>query len=862
MNVTMRSVLVFTAMILITLLLFPLAAVQTQEQVYEEMHVVVMGKYTYVELNVNDYSLLRNNIEDFLENSRIDGIKLMFVYQGEWKSSYRYFLDMNLSLLSAIGFPSNKMIITLEGDALLQEDNILNLFESAFMTRFIRVGNSYVASVGQNIFLSFLSRILPQENYTPFLNWLNPLAMITTVDILGISIEVRDGTAFYSQFIMRELTLADNRLRLSGILATSAPYSPQEGVVSKLTMDMYSVYIYEKPGEIELTYNPELDVYRFIIEDFENMTPPAEFALGVYDSTPFVLVHRSFNTSTFNAGSYVEVYLNVTIPEASPNLFNVSIKEVNWWSGIGEFIEGSTERQLDALGSGSSEILRYVVRIESEEQLDLTIPPATVHVPFLGGKNLTVLSNNNILHLNREAPLISISISPISDTPVVGEEFRFIASISNDGASPAENVLFIDFLVGTLDPGRSVKVNESITLFGEGSLEYPLKIVADYTFEDEKYTVESMSLTLQSRRDLYYKFALTVELTPVESNITFVSYQIVLRNDAPKPVVGIEAIIQLYSETSFNISEEYETNGTHIFVPVDVIEEEQSYTIVLNVTYPEAIITLVPEVLAFVEGELAYAVGTEYFYNVIDIKIENYTQYLVKGQPYTFDIVFINIGPEPVYNLSMAWTRTVEEVIILPEDYTAPEVPPRSNETIPVNLTAVDTGEVEMPGVRFIYTFLGKSRSSVLPLDPINIFEGIKIEPDETSLVVESGDKVDIKLQIIVDDPELYKDLAISIDVPEGLVLLNETVDGFIMVEGDVPSSIVLSFEGGRPGPYTIKEAEIRYTFANQTIEDTVELDVSIRVREDIVSTYMIWLIPGLVIALAVSVLIRKRISG
>ena len=857
----MRSVLIVLLAIVISLSIVPVNLSYSQEQIVEEMNIIVIDEYVYADVRVSNYMILRENMEAFFGFSDLDGLEVIFVFQSNWESSYQYFLDLNVSLLGLVDFPKTQLWVKVD-DRMERSDQVISILESSFRTKLVKMGDKLVGSVDQTIFLSFLSDILPQENLTSFLNWLNPFALFNLVDIQAFYINIDNGTAVFQQYMFRTIPISENRIRLSGILATSAPYNPQEGVISTLSMRLYSGYVYETPENVSFQYDPNEDFYEITIENFDNVPPPSQFIIGVYRSTPIFLFHRYFNTSVFNIGGYVEVVLNVTVPETSPSIFNLTIQEVNWWEGVGELVEGDVNQTIDALGSGETELISYVVRIDSDELLDVYIPPAIASLSFIGGKNVTVYSNDYYIHLNRDAPLLVVEIIPTSNSIEVGRDYEFVAKISNVGSSNAENVVFSDFLIGSLEPNRVIRVNESILLFDESAFSSALSVEADYRYEDEEYKVRSMSVSLSPIRSVYFKYEITGWIASSEINESAVTYSIVLENNGPRPLRDVAIYIRLFSEVGFEVSEDYAYNGTHIIIELDVLDNEDPYSIQVNVTYPGLVVTLRPQVWFYVYSDLAFSLDIDYFYNVLNIEVNGYDAILIKEKPEEFTIEFINNGPIPVYNISMAWTRNVEEVVLLPEEYIAPQLSPGSVEVVSVNLTALETGEIEMPSARFTYVYLGKSRSSIVEFDALNVFSGISLELNRRDLILKSGETVNIVLTMDVDNESLYSDLQLRLLLPDGLSLVNQTIDDYITIEGGIPESIVITLRGERPGPYEIDTIEVRYLFNDRVIEETLSVQLVVRVREDVTSTYMVWLAPGLVIAILFSILIRKRIVG
>jgi len=300
-----------------------------------------------------------------------------------WDDAYLYFLELNTSFNYYFEFPTTYTYISIDDPGL--STSLIPRLERIFMTKLVLVGDKYIGYADRDIILSFFQNLLDEGNYTPFLEWLNPLALGLSVDALGMVITIEDdGTTVYREFVFRTVALSENTWRLSGLLSTAAPYREVEGVSSFLRLSILKTYVAGIPENVSYTYDPASDTYVIDIGDARSITNPTDFRVNMYVSTPILLLHRSFNVTSFSTGTIVEVVLNVSIPSFGSTLVNISVSEPSWWRDIGVLLDGEPNVTIDALGAGGSELIRYVVNITSTEESVVNIPPAMATIEFLG----------------------------------------------------------------------------------------------------------------------------------------------------------------------------------------------------------------------------------------------------------------------------------------------------------------------------------------------------------------------------------------------------------------------------------------------------------------------------------------------
>ncbi len=856
-----RSYFVVALLMLLILMGAGVRPVVSQGDIEEYMDVYVIGKYAYAELEIRNYEVLGESLRSVLDTEDLAGVEIGMFFVRSWDDAYLYFLELNTSFNEYFEFPTTYVYISMDNPGLAS--TLMPRLERIFMTKLVLVGDRYVGYADRNIMLSFFQNLLEKGNYTPFLEWLDPSALALSADAVGMVIIVGDdGSTTYREFVFRTVALSENTWRLSGLLSTAAPYRETEGVSSYLRLSILKTYVADVPENVSYTYDPESDTYVLDIGDATAIKNPTAFRINMFVSTPILLLHRSFNVTNFSAGTIVEVILNASIPSFGSTLVNISISEPSWWSGIGALIDGEPNITIDALGPGGSELIRYVVNITSTEESVVNIPPAVATLEFLGGKTVSIRSNSNVIHLNREAPIIDMWLEISGDSNLnLGGRINYIARISNRGEAPASNVIFAGFVLGTLDPGEDVRINESLVLFGEGEIVKKLVVEAEYVFDSERFNVSSMAIEYQPELTAYRVAIINVEMSQKKVNDTLATYEISIRNDGPEPISNLKVLLRMFGGQLVNVSEDYILEDVYYVFTPEIIGPEEIYTVTLNVTYPESVISLAPQARVVLGDVLLYVTELNYFENVLSFDVRGYREFIIKDRSYTFDIVVSNMGPIPVFNLSMAWSELVEDASLLPDEYAAAEVPPTSEEVVTVNLTVSTTGDIELPAARFTYTFLGKNQFSNVELAPVKVFNGIEVTVAEPEVVLGSGEEGVVKLVLEIDNSSVYSDLRLRVDLPEGLELVNKTVDGYIVV-GDVPRSVAIAVKGLRPGIYRVGEVEYVYNFVDEEVSEVAELDLSIRVREDLIGTYLVWLVPALLMGIAFGILTRKRISG
>ncbi|GEM_PF-7021979 len=838
---------------------------ENSSNVKESLKIYTLSQNVFINLTIENYDLFYRKLSDVLEMDLSSlSLNITDIYIRDWKSQYLYFIegDYYRDLMFEV-FPHNSIALKIDSIVPGAEDQFVRTFSEILNTRFLQKDGEYVGYTEFDAFGRFFSSVIQPGNYTPFLKWVDPLAIRSIGDVLILNIQVRNETAYLYIYVFKQAAIRDNVWRLSNVLSTSQPYKNKSGVSSELFLYFKNVYIYSKPDvNFSSSYDPQNDVTIFYTDNPVNLGSPADVSFGLYPYSPVVIVQRWFNSSQFSNGQYIDVMLNVTVPSWSGPIFNASITESEWWDGEKIIlVSGETEKTYGVISPGVTKSIKYTIKINTSEPIDVYIQPAIVQVSFLVDKTVSYKSNSNILHLNRPSPLINLQVlSNEKEEPKASSSSTISAKISNQGDIVARDVIFSGFLIGDLDPGSSVVINRTIEYKSIDELLKTFSVDASYRFENKTYRITSSSFDISPILDIYVDFPVKVNFNYFKVNESFATYTLRMSNQVKSPIHGLDIYVRLFSGKLINSSHNLTVSGSYYILRDVSIDVDEPFTLKLNVSYGGTTITFIPEVKIFKGKRLLYQNDIDYFYNTIDSEIAGFRNQTMSGESYSFSFILSNRFEEPIYNLSITFSRG-SDIEIFPNEVNRPRIDGYLNETFTFNFTSPSPGNYSLPTMRVSYWYLGKLRVDTIKLGNISVYSGLDIEVLNNRINIPVNKEFILKLRITADTLKVYRDIKLFLDVPKGIDIINYSKsDGIRVNLTSTEQTVEVTLFAKTPGTYQIKNITLSYDFLGDQFDERLIKTVYVTVKEDVYGTYLIWFIPGILISVGFALLIRKRL--
>jgi len=138
-----------------------------------------------------------------------------------------------------------------------------------------------------------------------------------------------------------------------------------------------------------------------------------------------------------------------------------------------------------------------------------------------------------------------------------------------------------------------------------------------------------MSLEYQPELTAYRLAIINVEMGQNKYNKTLAGYTISIRNDGPEPLSNLKIYLRMFGGQLVNVSDEYTVEDVFYVFSPEIIGPEETYTVSLNISYPESVISLAPRARVVLGDMLLYVTELSYFENVL-----SFVQYLYSTYPW------------------------------------------------------------------------------------------------------------------------------------------------------------------------------------------------------------------------------------
>ena len=861
-----KRAILFILLLLVIHISIGVPTTSSQPEVKEDLKIYTLSENTFLNLTINNYQTLRENLLTVLDVSEESSIDLNYVFVRNWKSSYLYLLyGTFLEDVKLNEYPNAKLEFQFNSPFPLDEENAVNTIEEILFTKLIKYKDAYIGYAEFDTFGRFFSTILPSGNYTPLLRWVDPLAIRTLGDVLIVDISSSKDNTVMKVYVIKSLSLRENKWRLSSVLATTNPLQNKTGVTSSLELIFKDVFIYSKPPvNMSGGYDSSIKSYVYKIENPYELASPREVEFEMYSFSPVVIINRYFNDTSFSVGDVVEVTLNVTVFNLGGPVFNVTINESDWWKTEGiTLLEGDTNKFFAFIDSGTYRTVKYKIKIENNVPNEILIKPAKISIEFVDGLSLTYNSSSNVIHIANNSPFLNLIITPISnDPPSVSKGFSYRVTLVNEGDGDAKTVVFSDFLIGDLSSGRSIAINRSINFLSLEDLRMNSFVDARYIFNNRSYEIRSSSFILVPKLDAFVSFNGRALVTSSKVNDTVASYKVRVSNDSDEHSLKMDVYIRIFGGNLINSSYNFTREGEFYVAKNVVVKSSDSFSLDFNVSYQENTIQLTPFVIIKSNGITVFKSNVDYFFNTIDIEVSGLSEFLMSGEEFSFVVKVINKFDEPMFNATFSWAGS-DDIEMFPNEVSRSIIEGRTTEELKYNFTAPDPGNYTLPDFRASYWYLGKFRVDTVKLGDVTVLSGLTLDVLDRVISVSVDENITLKVVIYSDYPEKYDNVMLVIGTPEQLEVVNNTLNGGIPVSlGSTEEVFIIVLKPSEPGEYTLNNFVVKYTFEGRDFESMMGGSVSISVREVVTQSYLLWFVPAALLSLAIAVILRRKVMS
>lgn len=822
----------------------------------EELNIYSYGTVTLIELEVHNHPSMIEKFNDlfgFIENK---SISITYYNVPKWSSRFNYLLSgviFNDTILTKV--PTQGLYIDLINTS--PTDQVIGEFNDIFKTYFFKDENILVGYTDYGMFLSIYNKIISLPQYTRFLSWLDPTSFSPDQDVFMISF-IRDENGLTMRvFVIKDLVAKYFYWSLDKFLKYR-PNVPNIGYnyTSTLTIYFKDVFIEKKPSNITVVKednNNQLYIYRITARNNEEFINPK---FKIRYETPILLLQRTFNSSIFLKDNTIQVELNVKNIMPYP-VHNINITEATWWNDVGVLKEGNTTFLIKDLKAESEYKVVYRIKIETDEQLAVKIPPAKLILESATGYREIIYSNTNIIYLNYdEPPLISASVIDVNARDLsIGRTVKFVTEISNLGNATVHSVVLGEYIIGDLKPWEKRRVEEKRTITTIGGNMIEIGLNASYMYQDNEYNLSSQYLP--------------VKLYPREYNRPWVdlTYDRVTNSSCVNATIGIknkglfnikDLHIKVYPYKGEYVKGDLSSDLTYY---VDTLNVNESIKLSFLLTYPNNTVSLMPQIVVY-SPDLISSISSkiDYYYNSVTTSYDlPHSPYLV-NENYTFYVKIENGGPAKLYNISISFSNPEITVNPLTANYSV--IIPSSSKSFNFTFFSEEVGNFSLPTLEYTYWYLGSKREGTLVLGNASFYKGVWAEykvPDS----VEEGNSFNIILNVYSDASQYITDVTIDIVLPQGLSFEDGSVEKSVSLNlATGKNKLELEVYASNPGEYQLISTTIKYRFNGRVSVFNMPEDLlpKVVIKENLLWRYWIYFIPMLLVALIFALYMRKKL--
>jgi len=853
---------------------------QSPTEERESIYVYGGGPSVFIKAAFTDSAYLYGVVTSktgLVSSSGVKSISLSFVRVSDWKPSFNYFLDgvwyRNTGIYEV---PSTSVVLKIVIENGVTEQDVLSIAKTLsnyFLLDF------RLASVDSNTYIFYS----PYEHGTVYENVLSiiedePVAVFDWVSLknfdkkdfynVTIGLDVGRHTASFvaSYIIYREKGVET----LSDVLE----WKPNENDTRKINLYVLSKYA-------RVTGYPKLFYNLSVLEESTLYVSLNGYTYGNAEEDPFEIrytfayptlyIERSFNDTQLSNGDVIEVTLKVeNIGEA--DAYNVTLSESRWWDDNQVlFLEGDVKEFFTVIPKATSRVIKYKVKVNTAEPVDVIVPQAQATASIMENVNLTYYSSSVLIHLNRDSPFLSISIDSKTSSVKPGDEYLYDLSVKNEGSETAEDLQLGDFLIKSLAPGESRRVELSTAVSGPWDLIKYVSAKVVYSFQNKTYSLESPSYPVLFKPDTILAPLTSIEITYKSVDNTHIEATLNVKNIGVIDIESLKIEGQLLSGLEYVSGDfEVEPNGTIFYIAGialgrgSEVEYEAVFKIVSDDVFMYPLVRVEAKAVDISISRLGLI--DVFFNHTIEITTDLPSSPLLIGKSYVYKIRVANLGSSDIYNILFHYTNIPEGLTMNSSDSPIGKIAGGSSLDYEISFYAERPGDVSIPPVDVDFILGGKTRYMSIPVQNVTFVYGLKATLSLTDNEILENGATSILIRFESDAPSYIDYIDVSITLPEGL----EFSDGTRIYETRISlSSPTLDFttpeiHAVTPGKYNVSNVKISYGFKGEEITLELQFDITssniLTVKENVLNRYFIYFIIALAVSIAIAVYIRRSL--
>jgi len=444
------------ALAFITSLLLPMVpygAAKSPPGYSERLSIYTAGTSAFWFLNFNGINATAPALIQAESTPGLSSYNLTAVKTTGWDSDFQVFGPQGYNLMKLPFIPDQGLFLRVRASSASGAGSIASVLDSYMGAAFVTVSNAS----GTFDFLSpssfsltvpgTLLKLLPQSA-SGFASLVNSASFISlSSPFVSLSGE-KTPTGFHHRLTLgsiRAQGLVSGSIQLLSLFGTS-PTSLQASRLANSS----TIYLRSLDGLVSSTDKAQVK------NNAANFSGAYTYSVGqgrkvkalnisVLQAPPVVVATRILDRGVLNQGDHLSVTLSAKNAGALP-IQNFTVSDA-WWKAYPSFFtlsSGNSSFTIPAVGPGAEESRTYVLRFNSTDKSEITIPTVTAGYRFQSGGvhyNGTAVFNQAEVLLGIVGPALSVIVQPSggSGNPI-GTPENFSLTVSNLGTGPALNV--------------------------------------------------------------------------------------------------------------------------------------------------------------------------------------------------------------------------------------------------------------------------------------------------------------------------------------------------------------------------------------------------------------------------------------
>jgi len=385
--------------------------------------------------------------------SGLTSYNLTAIKTTSWDSDFQVFGPQGYNLLHLPFIPDQGLFLTLSASDASAATSAVSAFDSYLAAAFVPLSNgsgtySYFSPVSFSLIVpGTLLRLIPQSA-GGFASLISPTQLIAQASPF-VTLSGQKAASGFSHSLtvgsIKLAALASGTLQLLTLFGSSPSSIQPSKLASTSTIYLRSLDGLISSKDKATVRNSDANFSGSYSYTLNQTSRVKALNLTLLQSPAVAIATRILDKGALNSGDTLAITLSVKNIVSQP-VQNFTVRD-DWWKsypGFFAFSSGTANFTIPSIGGGQGDSRTYVLKVNSSQKGEITIPPVTGSYSYQSGGiryNGTAVFNEAQVVVGMVEPALAINIQPsgASGNPL-GTPENFTVTVTNIGSGPALNV--------------------------------------------------------------------------------------------------------------------------------------------------------------------------------------------------------------------------------------------------------------------------------------------------------------------------------------------------------------------------------------------------------------------------------------